>query len=431
MEKIKYAYLLNYLTCNYHCPYCNWYNLNDDMGKIIVKENIIKLKNFFDTRGKWHIEMSGGEVMINPNFIMLCKSLTENHYISMYTNLSKDIDEFIKEIDYKRVKTISCSLQQQAEENFKSFYDKIRKLKNNGFTVQVTYVVSPDRINKVEEYFQIFKDINVPFIVQPFIVYNEGRKECYPYSKNEYEILDKHTVSYVTINNLIYAQNRKSTGKICSAGYSKIYIDGRSGNIYPCQHLTRINIGNAYKDELKLFNNKIKCPTRHCSCQMDDKLEEYIEKFENKNNIKPLSLQYKENIKKYLEPISNYDVYWENKTREFLKSLFAQNDNCRILIYGGGTHTLSLLKLINDYKINCNNIIGIIDSDYKKVGQFVLDKKIFSIDDILGLKPNKIVISSKSFEEEIYKQIKYLEEYNIEVIRMYNNYKYIDEFLPI
>lgn len=65
----------------------------------------------------------------------------------------------------------------------------------------------------------------------------------------------------------------------------------------------------------------------------------------------------------------------------------------------------------------------------KKVGQFVLDKKIFSINDILGgLKPNKIVISSKSFEEDIYKQINYLQEYNIEVIRIYNNYKYIDDF---
>jgi len=75
--------------------------------------------------------------------------------------------------------------------------------------------------------------------------------------------------------------------------------------------------------------------------------------------------------------------------------------HCRIAVYGAGFHTHFLLNLIN-FK---DHVAYIIDSDERKQGTRFLHWMVHGPEDIETLRPEAIIISSRPFQEEIYRQI--------------------------
>lgn len=399
---MNFANVYMYSTCNYDCPYCSGnQGLHENMGKIATREGMDKIVNFFNKRGQWHIDLNGGEPSIHPHFLSFCESLTQNHKLSIITNLSKDVDAFCMTIKPDQVILMFCSLQPRGELEFKKLYNRVMLLKSKGFKVQVTYVASPERLPKVEKYFNLFKAENIEFIVSPLV--GSYQSKVYPsdYSEIEKEIIKKNQLNVGLLHQLEFPEGRKSTGKRCAAGHSQILIDARTGDIYPCHQLRKVVIGNIYEDRLNLFPEEILCRAKTCQCWLDSKSQETFLEVANGavSNIEPVKPEDYEKFKKAVEPEQWYDEYWERKERELIFELFPQQDK-KILIYGGGIHTAKLLKVVEKYGSG-RNIIGIVDKDPAKKGISIKDILVHSADEITELHPDIVVISSKTYEDEI------------------------------
>jgi len=123
--------------CNFQCQYCFSMSKWKKSWKV---DDIDKIVDSFNRLGRTcHIFLTGGEPFLFPNFVDLCKKLTERHIISIVTNLShKDVYWFIEEIDPSRVRFIICNIHMQERLRLNLVEDYIKKyhlLKDKGFIV--------------------------------------------------------------------------------------------------------------------------------------------------------------------------------------------------------------------------------------------------------------------------------------------------------
>ncbi len=163
-----------------------------------------------------------------------------------------------------------------------------------------------------------------------------------------------------------------------------------------------------------------------------DKIEDY----DNSAEIHPfypvIASTWKKTNKK-LHIINDYDAAYNSikKYREStgieikniskkIKRILKENHPKKIAIWGAGIHTSQLLSIT---KLTENKIKCIYDNDTKKHGKFILNiivKDLEKSPEKTKKEIETIIISSRAFENEIYKQISYLEEYGIKIYKLYN-----------
>lgn len=103
--------------------------------------------------------------------------------------------------------------------------------------------------------------------------------------------------------------------------------------------------------------------------------------------------------------------------KNFIKNLIDQiDDDKKIVVYGAGIHTQKLLQSTN---LSLKNIIYFLDS--KKVGELFNNIKICNIDTLLDEKPDVIIISSFTFQEDIFKELTKKLSYDCRIIKLYDN----------
>ena len=109
---MKYDIFANWrinLLCNFRCEYCFYSVFIVDRKKQTINTddeyNIEKIVEGFNKTGlTWLVYISGGEPFLQPDFLELCRGLTEKHYISINTNLStRNIYDFAKHINPEKV----------------------------------------------------------------------------------------------------------------------------------------------------------------------------------------------------------------------------------------------------------------------------------------------------------------------------------------
>lgn len=110
-----------------------------------------------------------------------------------------------------------------------------------------------------------------------------------------------------------------------------------------------------------------------------------------------------------------------NKYRSKLKKIFGDTLNKNIGIYGTGEHTESMLNMYIDLIGNIDFNLYFFDSDVTKWGEKYFNSQIYSPKRINDFNLDSIVISSYSYQEEIYSKIKYVEKLGVSVIKVYED----------
>lgn len=266
--------------CNFNCKYC-FKNLEEKENKKFLNlAKINKAINFFNkSKFRFLIHMTGGEPFLHPKFVEICKSLTKKHYISISTNLSTHlINDFIKEINPKRVEAINCSLHISEREKLNLKEDFIRKfndLKESGFNVFANQVMYPEDLKRFDKVFKYFKHRRI--IIFPKVFRGIYKKKEYPeaYTKNEEEkllILRRESSKQKIKNkNLVFQYyNEPINGKLsfkdslCSAG-RKFIIINNDGIIRRCLDENNY-MGNIFKGEFKPLKEDKICTAKICHC---------------------------------------------------------------------------------------------------------------------------------------------------------------------
>ena len=131
--------LLN--TCNFRCKYC--FEFFKDARAERVKVYATPggwAKAFDDTGLTWLLHLTGGEPSLYPGFADLCMELTRNHYISINSNLSGDVVDFIMKVPRDRVHYINAALhyfERKKKGRLADFETKVNMLSGSGFIVLV------------------------------------------------------------------------------------------------------------------------------------------------------------------------------------------------------------------------------------------------------------------------------------------------------
>jgi MoaA/NifB/PqqE/SkfB family radical SAM enzyme len=177
--------------CNYKCSYCEVIHKDSEFNFQSATPEKWKAvwDRIFDLYWCTHIRFSGGEPTIYPKFLDFLGTLLEKHTADITTNLSFNIDEFFDKVKPGGL-SISASFHPEFGGDFKTFFEKLKRLHFNGFPSTVSYVGYPPHLDKIAEYKQMLEAESMYFKIIPFIGKYKGKKYPDEYTPEERRLLE-------------------------------------------------------------------------------------------------------------------------------------------------------------------------------------------------------------------------------------------------
>jgi len=261
--KISFAWDIHY-KCNFRCPYCwffdNWAQQARRNLYLTTKEWMAIWRRIFDKYGETHIAITGGEPFIYPNFIELVKELSSLHIVKITTNMSGNIEEFIRKISPRRV-YLDLNFHAAFVPDLNEFIQKVKLLHNAGFDAGVCYLAYPPQLAMTNFYKKRFEESGIRFALAAFWGKYGGKKYPISYSNEEREIIKPFLGDVARMDYHLNAASPK--GKLCNAGYKYANIQG-DGAVVRCAQYASQPIGNIADPEFCLLDNPSPCEKDFC-----------------------------------------------------------------------------------------------------------------------------------------------------------------------
>ena len=155
--------LLN--PCNFRCSYC-FIAPSQLASKMRCYASAAEWKAAFAKTGKtWLLHMTGGEPSIYFDFAALCRAVTEDHFMSLNSNLTHGaIAEFARSVDPRRVSFINAGLhleEREARIGHASFLRHADLLRDAGFPLFVSMVATPTALRRFDEAAQLLRPLGL------------------------------------------------------------------------------------------------------------------------------------------------------------------------------------------------------------------------------------------------------------------------------
>lgn len=295
-QKARCTWHLN-RNCNFKCSYCYVAHFKKDEPGHGIDVDIPAFKN---AGIDWiTISMSGGEPFVYPNYVELCKKMTQFSKIIVTTNCStKNVFDFADKIDPKKVVEVHCSVHigQRPKDKYDDMIEKILYLRSKGFHVFISQVVHPTILEEYKKTFEYFeKKGNV--LITPKVMEGVWLFREYPnaYSMKQKREILKYAEKAISqpSNNKIHRYGTMVYGQLdwknrnCSSGYNNMQIQ-YNGDTFRC-HGDRRYLGNLYKQDIKLDEKPHICTKDLCSCESEGwyghKVNGFIHKHQNIERI--------------------------------------------------------------------------------------------------------------------------------------------------
>jgi hypothetical protein len=231
---------------------------------------------------------------------------------------------------------------------------------------------------------QTYKNINIMFIKNKISSLNSV-KEDYVLSIDEGYILNRHCIEFMvhTLN-----QKVKYDYVVCGIRYHGL-LNWYFGDYYPI-----------YKR-----SNDVTIKEINSNCILY-KTRSFIEGFKQQGDYY--------NKKMNFQGITLVETGTDKLIKDRLSRCVGHNEN--LYIYCAGGHTEELLRVVDFSKYH---LCGIIDKDKEKVGNHINGYPIVDIETLNKNQIDFILISSISYEDEIYNELKLEIEEN-KLIKIYN-----------
>ena len=146
-------YLLR--TCNYRCTYC-FFSDSFLGSKLKPIASASEWRDAFCSTGQtWLLHLTGGEPSIYPDFPELCDLLSQDHYLSVNSNLTHpSINSFAERVHPSRVHYVNAGLHPTERSRHSGYSQFIRHadlLRKKGFPLFVSLVATPDVLARFED----------------------------------------------------------------------------------------------------------------------------------------------------------------------------------------------------------------------------------------------------------------------------------------
>ena len=274
---------LLFTTCNYRCDYC--FLSEASLGaKVRIQATPEQWRAAFDRTGKtWLLHMSGGEPSHYPDFLELCETLTERHYLSLNTNLTGPaMLDFAQWIDPDRVSFINAGLhpEERARRNgLGVFLRHAEALLARGFPTMVTAVATPEALRNFDAIADSLRPIGLapmPKLLQGAYM---GKRYPAAYTKEERALFRHHSLAAerayphllggsrdrLSIDPPLGREYLKGLpdyrGQLCSAGQEFVWL-GPDGNVMRCGRGP--SMGNLLEGTVRFASQAAACDRGHC-----------------------------------------------------------------------------------------------------------------------------------------------------------------------
>lgn len=269
-------------TCNYTCEYC-FFSKELLQSKLKVEaSNDAWQKGFNDTNLIWQINITGGEPTIYPNFADLCTKLTQKHYISINTNLTRSsIRNFANMVDPSRVTMINAGfhpMERTKRSEFETFLDHFDLLRDKGFNVIASIVGDPEALDKIEEFLKIVESRGIVLVPKAMRGAHKGQTYPQSYSDSNRETFRKlsqtarefygpmlqRMKNELTVNpfddDKYLNEIPQFHGMVCESGRSFVMINPQ-GYVSRCPNIVMGNIlkNNFHRNKLPSICNSEYC----------------------------------------------------------------------------------------------------------------------------------------------------------------------------
>lgn len=244
---------VNYL-CNKKCPGCYARNLRAEQNSIFLGPK--EIKEICDKHKPAHINLTGGEPMLNPDIFEIIKIIPKSTIVSLVTNgdifkycLNRDgaklLKDYISSLKYGGLNTLQISYGS----NYNMKFNETLALRAKQAGLNVCFSVT----NIYKERKHILKAIKLCEKYKVQLLFNTpgcGLEDQFDYMT--YFTYRRHPL--VREDNLFWA------GKdICPAGIQKFYITADK-SIYPCDRMQDKKF-NSYEEMRRHFKKekKVQC----------------------------------------------------------------------------------------------------------------------------------------------------------------------------
>lgn len=240
-------------SCTYNCSYCiNHFEEDLIRRKTMPGVDWVKGLNRIVSTPDLPITLQGGEPSCHPDFFHIVKNIKTDLNIDILTNLSFNIDEFIKNMPPQRLKrdapyaSIRVSFHPEVMD-LNQTIDKVLKLQNKGYSIGIWGVLHPKQKEIVLKAQDKCKKLGIDFRTKEFL--GEHKEDLY----GTYKYKD--------------ACSKKFRKKIkCKA--TELLIDSQ-GNIYRCHHdiYKGVNsIGHILDSKFQIDDSFLDCENfGHCN----------------------------------------------------------------------------------------------------------------------------------------------------------------------
>ena len=191
-ERVFFTWDIMY-ECNYNCTYCflNFEETKNHFKTVYLKpqEWLRIWKDIYNRYGQCHMQITGGEPFVYPEFIDLISGLAKMHSFSISTNLSWNVNEFIAKTQPEKIR-IDAAFHPEFT-NVDEFLNKLIKLKDSNYMTSVTMVAYPPLLAKIKDLGKVFKLGGFDLILYPYRGPFQDRDFPMEYSEEELILLEE------------------------------------------------------------------------------------------------------------------------------------------------------------------------------------------------------------------------------------------------
>lgn len=254
--------------CNYRCPYCWFFGLWPELKSrnriFCVNELTIAWSSIYKKYGAVKISITGGEPFLYPGFTEIIKELTVFHKVEIISNLSVDIQGFLKEINSEDI-IINPSFHPLFAD-FDTLLERVRMLKDRDIMQCVSLIAWPPQIPLIPYYADKFAELDVSLSVQSFFGEYLGQRYPDSYTEKEKDIISQQIGERG--GKKFQTEPLSHKGKLCAAGqrYGVIHPDG---NVLRCGGMASndvSSVGNLFDAKFTLFDQPSPCTFEICPC---------------------------------------------------------------------------------------------------------------------------------------------------------------------
>jgi len=259
--------------CNFSCYYC-FPRAHSPKRSPFENELDVNMVNqaFGALKRPVHVNLTGGEPMMHPRFFELISRLTSDFGVSIYTNLTGDVDRMLDSCNTNNLRTIYASLHLEEREkrgkSFSSFIEKVIQVHRVGVDIRVIYVCLPSNLGRLKEICEKTSEAGICIEARPFRGFLRGKVYPESFRPEEVALMDPWLHAK---DRLLLKLGRNFFGQTCSFGCKYFTMDS-VGDVYRCYSYKHLDVpkdgslGNLFNGTFQPKRRPETCWARTCIC---------------------------------------------------------------------------------------------------------------------------------------------------------------------